>query len=97
MHPIHCIAMCIAVRRSSLSADPRYSCYGNVLTDTRFHTPRAPTAPAMAPAAGAGPGGLGGELAGPDPPGPGDAGVQDTPEVAPWHDPRPGCMGWVGV
>ena len=51
-------------------------------TYTRFHIPRASTAPAMAPAAGAGPGGLGDELAGPDPPGPGDAGVQETPEVA---------------
>ena len=36
----------------------------------------------MAPAAGASPGGLEGELAGPDPPGSGDAGVQETPEVA---------------
>ena len=47
-----------------------------------FRLPLLPTAPALAPAAGASPGGLEGELAGPDPPGPGDAGVQETPEVA---------------
>ena len=47
-----------------------------------FRLPLLPTAPALAPAAGAGPGGLEGELAGPDLPGPGDAGVQETPEVA---------------
>ena len=51
-------------------------------TYTLFHIPRAPTAPAMAPAAVFGPGGLGGELAGPEHPEPGDAGVQETPEVA---------------
>ena len=50
-----------------------------------------------APAAGASPGGLEGELAGPDPPGPGDAGVQETPEVASLALPRPGCIGWVVV
>ena len=35
-------------------------------TYTRFHIPRAPTAPAMAPAARARPGGLGVKLAGPE-------------------------------
>ena len=54
----------------------RYSSYTNVHTHDRFHIPRAPTAPTLAPAAGAGPGGLEGELAGPDPPGSGDAGVR---------------------
>ena len=54
-------------------------------------------APALAPAAGASPGGLEGELAGPDPPGSGDAGVQEMPEVASLALPRPGCIGWVVV
>ena len=62
-----------------------------------FRLPLLPTAPALAPAAGAGPGGLEGELAGPDPPGPGDAGVQETPKVASLALPRPGCIGWVVV
>ena len=62
-----------------------------------FRLPLLPTAPALAPAAGASPGGLEGELAGPDPPGPGDAGVQETPEVASLALPRPGCIGWVVV
>ena len=59
-----------------------------------FRLPLLPTAPALAPAAGASPGGLEGELAGPDPPGSGDAGVQETPEVASWH--RPGRGAWGG-
>ena len=33
-----------------------------MFTYTRFHIPRAPTAPALAPAAGASPGGLEGKL-----------------------------------
>ena len=48
-------------------------------------------APALAPAAGAGPGGLEGELAGPDPPGPGDAGLLETSKVASLALPRPVC------
>ena len=43
-----------------------------------FRLPLLPTAPALAPAPATG--GLAGELAGPDPPGSGDAGVQETPE-----------------
>ena len=66
-------------------------------TYDRFHIPRAPTAPTLAPAAGAGPGGLEGELAGPDPPGPGDAGLLETSKVASLALPRPGCIGWVVV
>ena len=62
-----------------------------------FRLPLLPTAPALAPAAGASPGGLEGELAGPDPPGSGDAGVQEMPEVASLALPRPGCIGWVVV
>ena len=62
-----------------------------------FRLPLLPKAPALAPAARAGPGGLEGELAGPDPPGPGDAGVQEMPEVASLALPRPGCIGWVVV
>ena len=63
----------------------------------RFHIPRAPTAPALAPAAGASPGGLEGKLAGPDPPGTGDAGLLETSKVASLALPRPGCIGWVVV
>ena len=66
-------------------------------TNAHFRSPLLPTAPALAPAAGASPGGLEGELAGPDPPGPGDDRLQETPEVASRCNPRPGCMGWVGV
>ena len=66
-------------------------------TYTRFHIPRAPTAPALAPAAGASPGGLEGKLAGPDPPGTGDAGLLETSKVASLALPRPGCIGWVVV
>ena len=62
-----------------------------------FRLPLLPTAPALAPAAGAGPGGLEGELAGPDPPGPGDAGLLETSKVASLALPRPGCIGWVVV
>ena len=67
-------------------------------THAPFRLPLLPTAPAfLAPAAGASPGGLEGELAGPDPPGSGDAGVQEMPEVASLALPRPGCVGWVVV
>ena len=62
-----------------------------------FRLPLLPTAPALAPAAGASPGGLEGKLAGPDPPGSGDVGVQEMPEVASLALPRPGCIEWVVV
>ena len=66
-------------------------------TDTRFHTPRAPTAPAMAPVARAGPGGMAAKLAGPEQPGSGDVGLLETSKVASLALPRPGCIGWVVV
>ncbi len=67
-------------------------------TYTRFHIPRAPTAPAMAPAARARPGGLGVRgsswlaQSSPDPAIP----VCKRRRKLPLGElPRPGCMGWV--
>ena len=82
-----CVAACASLGLMVATTHTR------TFTYDRFHTPRAPTAPAMAPAARAGPGGMAAKLAGPDPPGPGDSGLQETPEVASLALPARGAWG----